>query len=231
MSLYVRDWGDDVPTRMAAWRSMAVLALSLLLGIGASSQPAGAYMFVGCKWKKAGYSPVLINYSLVEPLDGLNSEYRAIEQHGISIWNEAVEGVARFYEQASSYDFNIDSTYLGQDASDGVFYYSDACFTDGAYRRGARLRLNQSKLDGYVLTKPNIVLGIFNHELGHAFGLDHENRFGSTGVIMASPLNAAKRYTPNLDDISGVKALYPFRAPSGGGGGGGDLPYLDGILP
>jgi hypothetical protein len=54
---------------------------------------------------------------------------------------------------------------------------------------------------------------VLTHEVGHLIGLDHSRVAGSTMVAETRAFGTADLRSLDADDVAGVCALYPFRAP------------------
>lgn len=160
-----------------------------------------AFSLLPFKWNTEGYHPydVLVKYSsdLVDA-DVPNHPYVHIYtgyEYAISDWNSA-QSYIRFRKSSSA-----NNTL-------GVFWDSDPylfgqiwIWDSGGYitRFESEINTNSS-----AYSNTTIARSVAGHEFGHGLGLGHSTQ----PAIMNSNRNRHQIYSPQPDDISGVKAIY-----------------------
>lgn len=129
-----------------------------------------------------------------------SSSYTTVVKNSIMAWNNAIPGGVNIY-QSNTTDNTI---YSGNYADSWVGYYS--YYTSDGKTYKFNIYLN----DKFLLSQSNnYKQSTLVHELGHAFSLaDNPPQKKS---IMRYDRNRNKIYTPQSDDINGVKNFYNIK--------------------
>ena len=168
-----------------------IVLLSFFLGAADSS----ACVFNPCRYEKAAISPISYRSFSVA------SKYETAVKDAATKWNaQSVPGY--FAEHSTSWDPEINVT-------DGVYpgtwiaVVSYNC--SGAYYSGGEVNFKWDTNTASSYTKGQLKkIGV--HELGHAYGLDHE--YGAVAMNADPSVFLNIGGLPKTDDINGVSAAY-----------------------
>lgn len=193
----------------------------VLLGLSTASSIACAYVLSGNRWPQAETS---FAYHLV------NTRGETTSPSGIS-WNHAFEeGMRRWNERTTFTFYGQPGTAADPCRDDGlntIGFRRNACgfafgsttlaityslfFYDGTLQE-TDIVFNDNEAwdiyDGPLRLQVTDFTRVATHELGHALGLDHEDRVPSIMSTLVGELTL-----PQKDDIEGVAALYGGQTP------------------
>lgn len=153
-----------------------------------------AYTLIGYKW--ASVNPL---YWYMENWVGYNT--RVAFTYSLQDWNAA--GTKVHFQNSASYKVYLAEVNMSGVTYDGISYVTvqgTKIISDSSY-------LNMYYTDGYGTNKRRSVSG---HELGHSVGLGEM----TAGAELMNQYTSVRYdtygvYTPQQDDINGVKAMYP----------------------
>lgn len=199
------------PTR---WVARLMVGMLVLVGLPViwSAGVAQAYNLLPCKW----------NHSTVKVYDlSANTFWTAI-QSGMASWNSSVSP-AQFNTVISAQDLSVsggtygNTGWSGLTASNGSTSSGPSCSSGYWVTGGMRIYLNTTTTAGYTAAQLESVAA---HELGHAYGLDHNNTTlscsGHPGALYLMYFSDIRVFsnpcgnisTPQSDDKNGVNHLY-----------------------
>lgn len=126
----------------------------------------------------------------------ITSTYKTAWENAANDWYN-VDNAAFYYSSSSSNIVNARS--ISGDNAYGTIYYQT---TSGNKLRKFKVEINTSKC-----TNGTIARSTSGHEIGHALGLGD---LTSGTAIMNGNRNRSSIYTPQTDDVNGVRYVYGY---------------------
>ena len=181
---------------------MAVSGGLLAAAFFLAHAPAEAYNPSGCKF--SGSNPT-IDYRFY----GLPSIYQSAFNSGQSAWDStAAPGYFNYAPNDPSPNIEVRSTWS---TSTNVAWTGGSCGSNGVWNGNkVGITFNERFLDDDSTTERKLTA---IHELGHAYGLNHETKSCNMKAVMYKNSrwvwnNCGDPYAPYADDISGVIWVY-----------------------
>lgn len=170
------------------------LAISVAVGIAIASVPtsAQAYTVTGCKWGNTG---LRIDYRDVQGV------YRTAFNNARGDYNTKTNMTTAAVDM-SGMSFTAYVTNFGNTGYDGISHWSCVLGTT----LSADVNLNSYSVP--TTANANLIKVLWEHELGHGFGLNHVS---STSHVMFTSARSAFNAgitTLTADEISGINYLY-----------------------
>lgn len=160
--------------------------------------PAAAYAFLPCSW---GSSATQVTYKWGPNLGNPTFLWQIKFNESISDWNTST--VRPDLVENSGSPNTLDS-YSAVDNNYGVATVTCSGSTMLSFVAKANSNYGPSyNWDG------NFMRSVTGHELGHGLGLDHS----TSTAIMNTSRDRYTIYVPQVDDTSGIAALYPQGCP------------------
>lgn len=126
----------------------------------------------------------------------ITSTYKTAWENATNDWHNA-DNAAFYYSSSSSNIVNARS--ISGDSAYGTIYYQTTT--------GNKLRKFKVELNTLKCTNGTIARSTSGHEIGHALGLGD---LTSGTAIMNGNRNRSSIYTPQTDDINGVRYVYGY---------------------
>jgi len=180
-------------------KKTVLITSTILIMILCFTSSVNAYTFTGQRWPKVIGS----TYTIYVKYATSNANYRAAFDSAVSDWNNAQDKI----------QFSLSSLHVSTLSTVGVQNVDDPSLFGSCtwhWVPGTNtISYFQAVLNTYnsdIVNKTKTRRSTAGHELGHALGLGHVDP--PYNAIMNSSRNRETLYTPQKDDIDGVKALY-----------------------